>query len=100
MASYTYLWEFIVEPDHLDEFRRHYGHDGSWAALFRRATGYMGTLLLQDRSNPRRFITMDRWESPEAFGLFCGAFAKEYAELDARCDQLTEREVSLGEFNL
>jgi heme-degrading monooxygenase HmoA len=97
-AGYTYLWEFMVEPDRVEEFQRLYGPDGPWVALFRRSAGYLDTWLLRDRADPRRFITVDRWESVEAHHGFRAEFAREYAELDARCAHLSSRETQLGEF--
>jgi len=97
--SYTYLWEFFVEPDQVDGFLRQYGPNGAWVALFRKATGYVDTILLRDRANPLRFITIDRWESADAHRSFRQTFSHEYAELDARCAHLTAREVALGDFD-
>jgi len=97
-AGYTYLWEFSVEPERLEEFQREYGPSGAWVALFRRAPGYLDSRLLRDRADPRRFITIDRWTSAEAYRSFHSAFAREYAALDARCAHLSARETSLGEF--
>ena len=88
-----------MKPDQVEEFRRQYGPDGPWVALFRKAPGYLETLLLQDRANPLRFITVDRWESAEAHRSFRSAFAHEYAELDVRCAHLTAQEISLGAFD-
>ena len=34
MAGYSYLWEFIVESRHIDEFQQRYGPSGPWVALF------------------------------------------------------------------
>jgi heme-degrading monooxygenase HmoA len=99
LAAYTYLWEFRVSAEHVEEFERAYGPDGDWVALFRRAAGYLGTSLLRDRGNPLRFITVDRWQSADAHRAFREAFAREYAELDARCAHLTVQEVSLGSFD-
>ncbi|MGN6453361.1 MAG: antibiotic biosynthesis monooxygenase family protein [Steroidobacteraceae bacterium] len=97
-AGYTYLWEFIVEPAQLEEFQHQYGPAGPWVVLFRRAPGYLDTRLLRDRADSRRFITIDSWTSAEAHSSFRSAFAREYAELDARCAHLTSRETALGEF--
>jgi len=98
-AGYAYLWEFIVNPGHLEEFERQYGPRGPWVALFRRAPGYGDTLLLRDRANPQRFITIDRWQSADAHRAFLAEFSLEYAALDARCAHLTGRETLLGEFD-
>lgn len=98
MAEYAYLWEFHVQPECRAQFERHYGPEGTWAALFRQAPGYLGTLLLQDRSDPLRYVTIDRWQSLEAYRAFRARFARQYEELDRQCAGLTAREAPLGEF--
>ena len=94
---YTYLWEFLVAPDRIEEFKHHYGPDGTWVTLFRQSPGYIETLLLQDRANPRRFITIDRWESLDAYQSFRSRFSREYAALDGVCQHLTTRETPIGQ---
>jgi heme-degrading monooxygenase HmoA len=98
MARYTYLWEFLVDPEHAAEFAHQYGPAGAWVDLFRRAPGYLETLLLRDRADPQRFVTIDRWASAQAHAAFRASFAREYAALDARCAHLTLRESPLGDF--
>ncbi|HJS90571.1 MAG TPA: antibiotic biosynthesis monooxygenase family protein [Steroidobacteraceae bacterium] len=99
MTAYTYVWEFKVEPDRNQEFQRHYGQEGSWVRLFRQAPGYIQTFLLQDSADRRRFITIDRWQSAEAYQSFRAAYAKDYAELDGRCEALTASETYIGGFD-
>jgi len=99
LTACTYLWEFIVEPEHAKEFERQYGPQGSWVELFRRAPGYVETLLLRDSANPCRFVTIDRWKNAEAYREFRATFSRQYADLDARCERLTTRETLLGEFH-
>ena len=96
---YTYVWEFTVAAEQRAEFERVYGPHGDWAQLFRRAPGYLGTLLLRDLTDPRRFVTVDRWQSESDHRAFRAAFALEYAALDARCEHLTTAEVPLGSFD-
>jgi heme-degrading monooxygenase HmoA len=98
--GYAYLWEFLVRPDEQTEFERHYGPDGTWAALFRLSSGYIGTELLHDRSQPLRYVTIDRWESVAAYRAFRAQRSSEYEELDRLCAGLTTHEASLGEFAL
>ena len=97
-ARYSYVWEFHVDERRRAEFERHYGPDGSWAALFRRSAGYVETLLLRDAANPLRYLTIDRWESEAAYLAFRARCAAEYAELDRRCELLTTKEISLGHY--
>jgi hypothetical protein len=98
-ARYTNLWEFLVHADRIDEFKRHYGPAGTWADLFRQSPGYIETLLLQDSANPLHFITIDKWESLDAYRSFHSRFSSEYAAIDEVCKHLTTKETSLGEYS-
>jgi heme-degrading monooxygenase HmoA len=96
--GYAAIWEFSVRPGRRTEFERHYGPDGSWARLFRNAPGYEGTELLHDRSDPDRYVTIDRWISSETWQAFRKQHAAQYEALDQECEGLTSREARLGEF--
>jgi quinol monooxygenase YgiN len=95
---YTYIWEFKVHPEHAEAFRRHYGEGGEWTQLFRRARGYLGTQLLQDRKDPLRFFTIDSWSSFEDYEAFRASYTSEYAALDRLCDGFTVDETLIGHF--
>ena len=97
MSEYAYVWEFQVAAGHEPEFERHYGADGTWVALFRQHPGFLGTSLFQDRANPLRYVTIDRWRSKDAFQDFRTQFAAQYEALDALCEGLTTKESSLGQ---
>jgi heme-degrading monooxygenase HmoA len=96
---YTYIWVFEVSMDRQAEFLQHYGPRGKWASLFRRADGYVGTVLCRDRERASRFVTIDTWRSADAHAAFRESFAQEYAELDRRCVTLTDDERLLGSFD-
>jgi len=98
-TRYACLWEFLVEPGRRPQFEQQYGPLGAWVSLFRQAPGYCGTWLLRDASDPRRFITVDRWQSAAAYQSFRSAFARQYEELDALCAGLTLQETCLGSFD-
>lgn len=97
-SGYSYVWEFLVPIDSVQEFEKHYGPDGTWAELFQRAPGYVETLLLADRSLLGRYVTIDRWESEDAYLAFRAAFAADYAAIDSECEKLTAGETCLGTF--
>ena len=99
MAQYVVLWEFEARAEQQAEFERHYGPHGSWAILFLEAPGYVETQLLKDRSQSLRYVTIDRWESVDAYRAFRARYARRYEELDRLCEGLTTHEVSLGEFS-
>ena len=95
---YVYMWSYEVAAENRDAFYDLYGPDGPWVELFRQAPGYLDTQLLVDLEEVGRFVTIDRWESKEAFARFRSDFAEEFDVLDGRGEALTSREVLLGEF--
>jgi hypothetical protein len=99
-SKYAYVWEFEVPPAADAEFRLRYGPNGSWVALFHQDPAHVETLLLEDQSNPGRYLTIDRWENSQAFQSFRERFAKQYEALDHLCERLTSRETFLGSFSV
>jgi heme-degrading monooxygenase HmoA len=93
---YLILWRFDVHPARRDEFVRRYAADGDWARLFARADGYRGTELLTLEDATDSFLTIDRWDSAEAWARFRSTFATEYEALDLGCEGLTLKEERIG----
>jgi heme-degrading monooxygenase HmoA len=96
---YEIFWEYEVRPEQVAAFERLYGADGEWARLFRRADGYVETLLFRDTDRPTRYLTVDRWQSRAAFDAFVDAASSAYAALDRLGGALTVREHRLGAFD-
>lgn len=94
------VWRYRVKPGRTTAFLRAYGPDGSWVNLFRQSDGYLGTELLQDNADPGVFVTIDRWQSRQAYKTFRSAFAAQYLALDTICSELTEEEEQLLEGSL
>ena len=95
---YVMIWEYQVTSNHIVEFEEIYSATGAWAKLFQKGKGYLGTELLSDEGHPHRYITIDRWTSPQAYTSFLSEWENEYARLDAQCEGLTERETLLGKW--
>ena len=93
------IWQFRVPPDKAAGFRAAYGSDGPWTRLFGRAAGYLGTELLESTNDPGTYLTVDRWESAEAWAAFLREWPADYAALDRRCESLTVAEVEVGAFS-
>jgi len=92
------LWEFHVKPECLIKFEETYGPEGGWAQLFRQSRDYLGTELIHDFNQRGRYLTLDRWTSREALQRFKQEHQTAYLDLDKICEDLTEKEVLLGEF--
>ena len=97
---FVILWEFHPAPDRDADFQAAYGADGPWAKLFRRHPGFVGTELLHDADNARRYLTLDRWESAEAYEKFRATGWADYEALDTECARLTVHEARIGSFNI
>jgi heme-degrading monooxygenase HmoA len=92
------IWQFRARPEKAGEFQTVYGSSGAWAQLFGRAAGYLGTELLESATDSATFLTVDRWESAEAWAAFLSAWPEEYAALDRQCEPLTVVEMEVGTF--
>ena len=93
---YIILWEYRVNAEHSVEFEKIYGVTGTWADLFQKQKGYLGTELLRDQENSERYLTIDRWDSLGDYESFLSQWNKEYEALDARCEELTQQESMTG----
>lgn len=91
------VWEFEPRAGQEQEFERIYAADGDWAALFRRSPEFHGTELLRPMVG-RRYLTIDRWTSAEAFVAFRDRWQADYEALDRVCARLTEHEALVGRF--
>ncbi|UXI68422.1 antibiotic biosynthesis monooxygenase family protein [Tahibacter amnicola] len=92
------IWEFQVPEEHREAFEKHYGPNGTWAALFRRGEGHLGTSLLRNTDAPGRYFTIDRWQSESHYAAFRQAYATQYQAIDQICEELTAGEHHIGTF--
>ena len=99
-SDFVAVWEFWVSPGAEAEFEKVYGPEGAWARLFSGHPAYGGTKLVRDVSAPRRYVTLDSWESRVAYEEFRWLHVEEYRAIDEVCESLTEREAKIGEFEV
>ena len=97
---YCYIWEYDVEPEHQAVFESLYGPDGAWVELFKTDPNYVRTELFRDQSNPRRYITVDRWSSKDACSSFRSKNRERFDAIDDVGELYTSIETNLGEFEL
>jgi heme-degrading monooxygenase HmoA len=95
---YLIIWEFGVRPGMEGRFEEGYGPRGDWAQFFSRSEGYVKTELNHDLKDSRRYVTLDFWVSREAYENFRQQHASEYAALDQKFEELTEKELEIGKF--
>ncbi len=96
IPGYAYIWEYLVRLECVPDFEAAYGSQGAWVKLFKRARGYVRTELHRDRRDAQRFLTIDYWESAEAWETFRADFSSEFEALDAHCAAFTLEEREIG----
>lgn len=92
------IWKFRPPAGREEEFARAYGADGVWAELFGKAQGYLGTTLYRPDQQGGSWMTIDRWDSLEAFEAFGHDFGEEYRTLDIELNSISGEEEFVGAF--
>lgn len=95
---YVVIWKFRVRQRSERAFVAMYAPGGAWATLFRTSPGYLDTELLRDLEGARRYVTVDRWQSREAYDSFRRDKRSEYDALDHDGARLTDVESHVGDF--
>ena len=89
---------FAYEVEDVAPFEEVYGSNGTWAAFFRDAQGYVGTELLRDVEQAGRYFVVDRWDSAEAYNRFVESHGEEYMRRVDETTLLYRQELRLGTF--
>ena len=97
---YVVIWRYRVDPAQEAKFAKAYGPKGEWARFFSAAKAYLVTELLADDERPGEYLTIDRWESEEAYSAFLGEHEAEYDRLDRRFEALTLSETRVGAYGI
>lgn len=92
------LWEFEVKPGCEEKFEKVYGVEGAWARLFGQDAAYRGTRLVKDVERERVYLTLDFWETREAYERFKKENAAEYERIDREYEGMAVSEDRLGEY--
>ena len=94
------VWEFIAKEEARGQFELAYGPGGAWSKLFARCPGFRGTTLLRDTKNPRRYLTIDFWDTLAQREQMLAERKAEYSNLDAAFADWTESKTEVGIFRV
>jgi len=94
------IWEFVVREECRGQFELAYGPGGAWSKLFSDSPGFRGTTLLRDEYDPRRYLTIDIWDSVDQREQCLSERKDEYAEMDTAFTEWTESEKDVGTFRV
>jgi heme-degrading monooxygenase HmoA len=97
---YVVIWRYKVDPAQTPKFEKAHGPKGEWATFFSASKDYLGTELLADDERPGEYVTIDRWESEEAYSAFLGDHEADFDRLDRRFEALTMSESRVGAYGV
>ena len=97
---FSYIWEYRVNQNYLEQFEKAYKPEGTWVQLFQKGDGYIFTELHRDIKVQNRYITVDYWKTEKHRDRFQKEFAKEFTALDKLCENFTTSETFIGDFNV
>ena len=82
------------------QFELAYGPGGAWSKLFARCPGFQGTTLLRDTENPRRYLSIDFWDTVAQREQMLAERKAEYSNLEAAFADWTESKTEVGIFRV
>jgi heme-degrading monooxygenase HmoA len=94
------VWEFVVKEEARGQFELAYGPGGAWSKLFAQCPGFRGTTLLRDTKNPRRYLTIEFWDTVAQREQMLAERKAEYSSLDAAFADWTESKTEVGIFRV
>jgi heme-degrading monooxygenase HmoA len=94
------LWEYEVKPGCEKRFEEAYGPGGGWVRLFRSDANYRETRLLRDPLRSALYLTLDFWNSRDAYEKFMEVRKEDSKALDAAGEKLTNTERRIGWYEM
>ena len=94
------VWEFVVKEEARGQFELAFGPGGAWSKLFSRCRGFRGTTVLRDTKNPRRYLTIDLWETGAQREQALAERKAEYSDLEDAFGGWTESKAEVGIFSV
>ena len=94
------IWEFVVKEQDRGKFELVYGPGGAWSNLFAGCQGFRGTTVMRDTKIPRRYLTIDIWDTETQLDRALVERQAEYTDLKITLGHWTESAIELGTFSI
>ena len=92
--------EFVVKDKARGQFELAFGPGGAWSKLFTKSPGFRGTTLLRDNQDPRRYLTIELWNSEAERDQSMKEQHAEFSELEDVFEEWTESKTEMGSFSV
>ena len=94
------VWEYVVKEQVRGQFELAFGPGGAWSKLFANCPGFRGTTVLHDIKDPRRYLTIDLWNTEAQRDESLIEHQAEYSDLEKVFEGWTESRTKLGTFSV
>lgn len=94
------VWEIVVRDQARGQFELAFGPGGAWSKLFAKSPGFMGTTLMRDLKNSRRYLVVELWNDEAGRDKSITEQQTAYTDLEAVFDEWTESKIELGIFSV
>ncbi len=95
-----FIWEVVIKEAARGQFELAYGPGGAWSKLCAQSPGFRGTTLLRDAQNPRRYLTIDLWDTEDQREQMLVEHEAEYSSIDASFGEWAESRTEVGTFRV
>ena len=95
-----YVRQFVLKEEARGQFELAYGPGGAWSKLFAGRPGFRGTTVLRDQGNPRRYLTIDLWETETQREQALAECKAEHSGLEAALDEWVESKIDVGVYGV
>jgi hypothetical protein len=92
--------EYIAREEARASFELAYGPGGAWGTVFSDAPGFRGITLMRDAKNPRRYLTVDLWDTETQRDLALAGRKAACSSLESSMTDWTESMVEVGIFRV
>ena len=95
---FSVIWKYKINITNQVAFEAAYGPDGSWAAFFRTANSYRGSLLLNHTEEKTAYLLIDQWNSQKEYEAFLEEHGATYQKMSTGFEKLYLEEERIGIF--
>jgi len=92
--------EYVVKDKVRGQFELAFGPGGAWSKLFAKSSGFRGTTLMRDTKDPRRYLTIELWNSEAEREQSMKEQNIEVSELENVFEEWTESKMEMGSFSV
>ena len=94
------VWEFVVKREFREQFELTYGPGGVWSKLFASSTGFRGITVLRDTKDPRRYLTIEVWDTDAQRAQNLAEHAAAHSQLEADLDRWVDSKSEIGMYSV